>query len=129
MSEITTEEVRLGYATWMADVSETTVPEHLAEFDLWFAEVTKAAYLDGLADGITTARRIGNYSRVTTDPATVGLGRPESPRDDTGAASVENHPPGDPEPVASAYPTDHAPGVSNRPSPGPGRSSVCEALT
>lgn len=72
MSEITTEEVRLGYATWMADVSETTVPEHLAEFDLWFAEVTKAAYLDGLADGITTARRIADYNHVIpgtpTDP-------------------------------------------------------------
>lgn len=62
---------------------------------------------------ITTARRIANYSRVTTDRATMGLGRPESPPGSTGAASGENHPPGDPETVASAYPTDHPQPVGN----------------
>lgn len=93
---ITTEDVRRWYATWPTTTCETrVVPEHLAEFDRWFAEVTKAAYLDGLADGITTARRIANYSRVTTDRATMGLGRPESPPGSTGAASGENHPPGE----------------------------------
>lgn len=41
------------------------------------------------------AARAGRYSRVTTDRATMGLGRPESPPGSTGAASGENHPPGE----------------------------------
>lgn len=66
---ITTEEVRSCYLIRMADIYETTtLPEHRAEFDRWFAEVTKAAYLDGLRDGITTARRIADYNHVIPSP-------------------------------------------------------------
>jgi hypothetical protein len=69
VTEITTEAVRRWYATWPTTTCATRViPEHLAEFDRWFAEVTKEAYLDGLRDGITTARRIADYNHVIPSP-------------------------------------------------------------
>jgi len=69
VTEITTEVVRRWYATWSTTTCATrVVPEHLAEFDRWFAEVTKEAYLDGLRDGITTARRIADYNHVIPSP-------------------------------------------------------------